>query len=332
MGYLDGKKVLVTGGTGSLGQSLTARMLSGQHGTPRAITIMSRGSTMQHIMKEDFDSPLIEFFQGDVSNLLDMMHAVEGQDVIIHAAAMKHVGDCEKWPEKADLINVGGTENLIKALKHRSVDTVVGISSDKGKDPDNWYGATKRKQERIILAANFEIPQTRFICVCYGNVMASNGSVIWRWKNQISHGLRMTINDTNMTRFLISLSQAVDTVMEALEHAARGEVYVPIIPSATVGDLAEVVRGDADVDFQVKGRDKGEKIHETMINEDEALRTVRRGNWYVVTRTIQDKPCLSGPYVSRDYLIGRDELKALLVKYGLLETEREEIIMGSGTD
>ena len=321
MSYLEGKSILITGGAGSLGQNLVRCFLSGQYGTPKRITVFSRNETNQHEMKINFKSPKINYFLGDMRDRIAVHHVVEGQDIIIHAASMKHVGNCTAQPDLAWEINVTGTEHLVDATRQAGVETVLNISSDKGKNPENWYGRTKYEQEKRILDANRTCLGTRFIAVCYGNVMASNGSVIQKWHTKITKGEPIQVTDPSMTRFLISLPQAVDTVMAALGNARRGEIYIPIIPSATIGDLAEVMVDGRPVEVQVIGRMPEEKVHETLTTEEEAQRLIKRDKWYVVSRTIQDVPALAKPYISKDYLISKQELRDLLDKYGLLIKE-----------
>lgn len=321
MSYFDGKSVLITGGTGSLGRAMTKRLLSGQHGKPKCITIFSRNESKQEENKVLFPSPLMRYYLGDIQNKRDISHVVLGQDIIIHTASMKGVGNCEAQPRLARNVNVVGTQNLIEAVSESEVDTVVNISSDKGKYPENYYGQTKLEQEQIVLDANHCVPHTRFIACCYGNVMGSNGSVIQAWNTKLSNGEPIDINDVRATRFLISLQKAVDTIITALEDAKRGEIYIPVIPSATLGDLADVVIGDKKVERRYPGMRSYEKFHETLTTEEEALRTIRRDGYFVVTRTIQDKPAITKPYISKDYLIGKDELRELLSKNGLLLKE-----------
>lgn len=322
MSRIDGARILITGGSGSLGRALIKRLLSGENGTPKSITVFSRNEDKQNENKLMFSNPLIKYRLGDMIDKSAVQRVVEGHDIIIHAAAMKHVRNCTVQPELAWAINVSGTENLIEAVKDNQVDTVVNISSDKGVQPQNWYGYTKHVQEQKMLEANHIIPQTRFIAVCYGNVMASNGSVLQRWASEISNNKPINVNDPNMTRFLIALPQAVDTIMMALENAKRGEIYIPIIPSATMADLADVVIDGRNVEIKYPGKGDDEKMHETLVANDEVLRTIRNGNYYVVTRSIQEKPAINKAYISKDFLISKNELRELLDKYGLLIREK----------
>lgn len=318
---LDGRRILITGGTGSLGTALVRRIVSGDFGEARSITIYSRDEAKQHSMAMEFKgSGGIRFIIGDVRNYPAVLAALQGVDVVFNTAAMKHVGACERNPWEAVLTNCNGTENIIRAIRESrsSVETVVGVSSDKGCHPVNVYGATKFIQEKLLLQANEVCHNTRFVSVCYGNVMASRGSVIPIFRAQVKAGWPVTVTHPMMTRFLISLDQAVDTLMAALSSALPGEVYVPVIPSAYVGDIARAIIGSRDIPITIVGKGQGEKMHEVLITEEEIERTVKRDTYYVITPNAQRKPVLSKEYNSRDYLISLPELKDLLTRHGLV--------------
>jgi FlaA1/EpsC-like NDP-sugar epimerase len=323
MNKLDGAKVIIIGGTGSLGQHLTKRLLSGKEGIPASITIFSRDEDKQHSMRLAHPQPQLKFVIGDVRDLHSVFMALQGMDIVFNAAAMKHVPSCEEQPDEAISTNVFGTRNIlyaIKELRHQP-DTVIGVSSDKGVHPQNTYGVTKLLQEKLIMWGNKFCQPTRFVCVCYGNVLASRGSIIPVFQKQITDGGPVTVTDPAMTRFLISLDQAVNTLMTALREAEKGEIYIPIIPSATVGDIADAMIGDRDIRIKIIGKREGEKIHEVLVTEDDAARTARRGDYYVVTNKVQARPCLHGEYNSRDYLINKAQVRELLISNGLLEKE-----------
>lgn len=320
MSQIDGKNVLIIGGTGSLGTHLTRRLLSGKDGNPASVSIFSRDEDKQHSMRLEYPDKRLKFIIGDVRDINAVRAALHGADMVFNAAAMKHVPSCEAYPIEAVKTNVLGTINIVETIRgfNIPVETVVGVASDKGAHPCNLYGSTKFTQAAILLNANNYIPDTRFISVCYGNVLASRGSVIPVFQKQIGDGGPVTITDPFMSRFLISLDQAVDTLLEALENAQRGEVYVPIIPSAYVGDIAKVLINGNGIETRIIGKRTGEKMHEVLITEEETERVVRRGDYYVVTQHTQENPVLIKEYNSRDYLISYEELREIFIKQGFV--------------
>ena len=257
---LKGKRVLITGGTGSLGQVLGRRLLSGEMGQPAKIVVFSRDEAKQHAMRVAYlhqhavtdeviyhnFRELLEFRIGDVRDFHSVASALRGADVVFNAAALKQVPTCEYFPYEAVTTNVGGPENIVRAIQEHEmpVETVIGISTDKACKPVNVMGMTKAIQERVFIQANMRCQNTRFVCVRYGNVLASRGSVIPLFHEQIRGGGPVTITTTDMTRFLLSLDQAVDTVFAALSEARRGETYIPRVPSALVVDIAESLIGE----------------------------------------------------------------------------------------
>ena len=255
-------------------------------------------------------------------------------DVVFNAAALKHVPTCEYFPFEAVQTNIGGPENIIRAIReHRlPVQTVVGISTDKACKPVNVMGMTKAIQERVFIRANLDCPGTRFICVRYGNVLASRGSVIPLFHEQIRNGGPVTITTPEMTRFLLSLNQAVDLIFAALGEAYPGETYIPRVPAAKITDIVSVLVGDRPIDTHFTGIRPGEKIHEILVSEEEAHRTIARGSHYVILpilpellRAGSDGPRLEREYSSADCLLPKEEVKALLEDHGLLSVDRLEI-------
>src|SRR5207244_1574933 len=266
---LKDKRVVVTGGTGSLGKVLVKRLLGGQLGLPRQITVFSRDEAKQHSMRLAFQhmlastdeviyhnfEQLLQFRIGDVRYLHRVCTALRYAAVVFNAAALKQVPSCEYFPYEAVQTNIIGAQNIIRAIReHRlPVETVVGVSTDKACKPVNVMGMTKAVQERLFVRANLDGGDTRFICVRYGNVLASRGSVIPLFHEQIRRGGPVTITTTDMTRFLLSLEQAVDTIFAALRNAARGETYIPRVPSAKVIDISEALIGDRKIETVVTG-------------------------------------------------------------------------------
>jgi UDP-glucose 4-epimerase len=339
---LDNKSVLITGGTGSLGKVLTGRLLSGEMGTPKRIVIFSRDEAKQHFMRVAYmnkhavtdeviyqrANELLEFKIGDVRDFHSVSSALQGIDFVFNAAALKQVPTCEYFPYQAVMTNISGPENIVRAIEeqHLPVDTVVGISTDKACKPVNVMGLTKAIQERVFIEANLRCPATRFVCVRYGNVLASRGSVIPLFHDQIRNGGPVTVTTPDMTRFLISLDQAVDTVFAALTSGERGDTYIPRIPSALVVDIAAALIGDRPIKTVITGIRPGEKLHEILVSEEERFRTVERGHYYVITSILPEirkqqmaaQPLLQDEYSSKSNLMTRKETEELLRKFKLL--------------
>jgi FlaA1/EpsC-like NDP-sugar epimerase len=295
---LKGKSVLVTGGTGSMGKTMVKRLLSAGADMPSKIIVLSRDEAKQHDMRVDYlhrgaatDAAMYDNFQralefriGDVRNFSDVVSAARDADVIINAAALKQVPVCEYFPEQAVLTNCIGAANIVRAINENRlpVETVVAVSTDKACKPVNVMGMTKAIQERIITSANVLNPGTRFVSVRYGNVLASRGSVVPLFHDQIAAGGPITITDARMTRFLISLNEAVDTVLEAIDHALPGETYIPSAPGANMVDLAKALIGDRSIEIKYTGIRPGEKFDEILVSVEEAHQTIRRGDYYVI--------------------------------------------------
>jgi len=292
------KTILVTGGTGSMGRTFVHRVLTGELGTPKKIIVLSRDEAKQHEMRMSYLHKLVatdeviyrnfmnvlEFRIGDVRNYADVCSAVKHADIVVNAAALKQVPACEYFPTQAVLTNCMGATNLVRAIEENGypVDTVIGISTDKACKPVNVMGMTKSIQERIFISANILNPRTRFICVRYGNVLASRGSVIPLFHDQIRKGGPVTVTVPEMTRFLLSLNQAVDTVFTAIREARRGETYVPYAPAATVLNTAKALIAGRNIEIKITGIRPGEKMHEIMVSEEEANHCVKRGNYYAI--------------------------------------------------
>lgn len=339
---LEGKSVLVTGGTGSLGRALVRRILSGEQGNPKKVIVMSRDEAKQHAMRVAYlnrqvttDEVIYHNFEkilgfriGDVRSYADVCSALRGIDVVANAAALKQVPTCEYFPGQAVSTNCLGPENIVRAIREHGypVETVVGISTDKACKPVNVMGMTKAVQERIFIAANILIPDTRFICVRYGNVLSSRGSVIPLFHQQIRAGGPVTITSTQMTRFLLSLDEAVNVVFRALEEGKRGETYIPILRSARVMDIARAMLGDrTDIDIEEIGVRPGEKLNEVLVSEEECHHVVRRGDYYVILPLMPElredqmpEPVLQSEYSSGDDLLDATSTAKLLARNKLL--------------
>ena len=281
---LNEKSILITGGTGSLGQALTKYILANYPNITRLV-IYSRDEQKQYQMEQEFPPhkyPQLRFFIGDVRDKERLVRAMQGIDYVIHAAAMKHVPIAEYNPDECVKTNVGGAENVIKAALKTNVSHVVALSTDKACAPINLYGATKLTSDKLFVAAN-NIKGKRdikFSVVRYGNVMGSNGSVIpfFLKRKEIDNVLPITVE--SMTRFNISLQGGVDMVMHALQTAWGGEIFVPKIPSFRIIDVAEAIGPNCEK--RVIGIRPGEKIHEEMISSSDSFFTYDLGKYYVI--------------------------------------------------
>jgi len=342
---LTGKRIVVTGGTGSLGKVLIRRLLSGEMGQPAKITVFSRDEAKQHNMRVEYMQKtavtdeviyrnfqqLLEFWIGDVRDFHSVSSVLRNADLVFNAAALKQVPTCEYFPFEAVQTNIGGPQNIVRAIREHNlpVETVVGVSTDKACKPVNVMGMTKAIQERVFIRANMDCPKTRFVCVRYGNVLASRGSVIPLFYEQIRQGGPVTITTEDMTRFLLSLEQAVDVIFAALRTANRGETYIPRIPAAKITDLARVMIGEKPIKILITGIRPGEKIHEILVSEEEAHRTVARGDYYVILPILPElrlsdetNQYLSKEYSSSDSLMSKEDLNKLLEHFHLLSLEK----------
>jgi UDP-glucose 4-epimerase len=336
---LEGKQILITGGTGSLGKVLTRRILSGEAGHPAKVIIFSRDEAKQHYIRVEYENRvdatdeiiyrnfqrLLQFHIGDVRDYGSVASVLRGVDIVVNAAAMKQVPTCEYFPYEAVRTNVSGTENIVHAIQEHNlpVETVVGVSTDKACKPVNVMGMTKALQERVFIQGNMRCPGTRFVCTRYGNVLASRGSVIPLFHEQIRSGGPVTITTPDMTRFLLTLDDAVDMIFAAIGEARPGETLVPRAPSAKITDVATALIGDRRIQKVTTGIRPGEKIHEIMVSEEEAYRTVRRGRWYVIRPMLPEVAndnevtgdgagCLQSAYSSNDCVMNLEETTAML--------------------
>ena len=340
MPFLENKAVVITGGTGSLGRAIVHRVLSGELGTPKKVIVFSRDEAKQHDMRMSYLHKLVatdeviyrnfmnilEFRIGDVRNYADVCSVVRDADIVVNSAALKQVPICEYFPMQALMTNCMGAANIVRAIEENGypVDTVVAISTDKACKPVNVMGMTKAIQERIITAANILNHKTRFICVRYGNVLSSRGSVIPLFHEQIRNGGPVTVTVPEMTRFLLSINQAVDTVYAALREARRGEIYVPNAPSATIFNIAKALIGKRRTEIKLTGIRPGEKMHEIMISEEEANRCVKRGEYYVIRAMLpelcnvdkQEPNALTKEFSSADTVLDLGGTVTLLKKHG----------------
>jgi UDP-glucose 4-epimerase len=285
---IKNKTLLITGGTGSFGSAVLQRFLHTQHFSE--IRIFSRDEKKQDDMRNLLKSPKLKFYIGDVRDFNSVEHATRDVDYIFHAAALKQVPSCEFFPMQAVKTNVEGTQNVIRAAAQNSVQKVICLSTDKAAYPINAMGISKAMMEKVAIAESRNIKNTTVCLTRYGNVMASRGSVIPLFINQIKSGLPLTITDPNMTRFLMSLHDAVDLVLFAFEHGNSGDLFVNKAPAATIGDLAQAIKELAQVDNEIKiiGTRHGEKLYETLCTREEMVKAEDMGDFYRVPADNRD--------------------------------------------
>ncbi|HEY9206270.1 MAG TPA: UDP-N-acetylglucosamine 4,6-dehydratase family protein [Candidatus Methanoperedens sp.] len=338
MGYdfLSNKKILITGGTGSLGRVLVKEVL--QH-HPEVIRIFDVDETeqfeFQHELKEYKDS--IRFLLGDVRDRERLKRATEGIDIIFHTAALKHVEACEYNPFEAVKTNILGMQNVIDVAIDNDVSKIIFTSSDKAVNPSNTMGATKLLAEKLMTSANYYkgAHDCIFSSVRFGNVMGSRGSVIPLFKQQIKSGGPVTITDPTMTRFMMSVSQAIDLVFRSTEISQGGEVFIFKMPVVNISDLARVLIEELaprygydsdDIGLEIIGTKPGEKMYEELMTEDEAARSLEREDMYIIIPEIKEElsnfvesmyratPIRTKDYVSKDVVpINGDQIKAILL-------------------
>ncbi len=276
---LDNKTILVTGGCGFFGQNFVRYVLKNHN--PRSIRVYDNRELAQVEMRRKFNDPRLRFLIGDVRDKERLTRAMNGVDIVIHAAALKHVPICEYNPIEAVKTNIDGTANVIEAALDNGVEKVLAISTDKAVRPVNLYGATKMVAEKLFVQANAYRgdKNTIFSCTRYGNVVGSSGSVIPLFKEQRKNGT-VTITDPRMTRFWITMEQGIKFVIESLEKMRGGEIFVPKIPSTKITDLSNVLAPGALV--QVIGARPGEKIHEELLTAEEALHAKEFDIYFII--------------------------------------------------
>jgi UDP-N-acetylglucosamine 4,6-dehydratase/5-epimerase len=320
--FLSGSSLLITGGTGSFGKAFIEHALDNLN--PKRIVIFSRDELKQYEARQKFkDDPRLRWFIGDIRDQHRLIRAMHNIDYVVHAAALKQVDTAEYNPFEYVQTNIIGTQNVIEAAIDAGVKKVVALSTDKASSPINLYGATKLAADKLCQSANHYAAgyETRFSVVRYGNVMGSRGSVIPFWKQLATEGKEIPITDSRMTRFWITLPQAVKFVIESFDLMQGGEVFVPRIPSMKILDLAEAVSPGAKT-YEIGVR-PGEKLHEEMIAADDSRRTISLSDRYVILPTVAEwgyEP-LSGDSVadgfayrsdSNDTWLSVDEIRKLL--------------------
>ena len=294
MSIFKDKTLMITGGTGSFGNAVLKRFLRTDI---KEIRIFSRDEKKQDDMRHEYQAKYpdvagkIKFFIGDVRNLESCRAAIPGTDYIFHAAALKQVPSCEFFPMEAVRTNVIGTDNVLTAAIEAKVKCVICLSTDKAAYPINAMGITKAIEEKVAIAKSRYSGETKICCTRYGNVMCSRGSVIPLWIDQIRKGNPITLTEPSMTRFIMSLEEAVDLVLFAFEHGSNGDILVQKAPACTIGTQAEAVCelfGGKKEDIKVIGIRHGEKMYETLLTKEEAAKAVDMGDFYRVPADNRD--------------------------------------------
>jgi UDP-glucose 4-epimerase len=285
---IKGKTLLITGGTGSFGNAVLARFLNTDHF--KEIRIFSRDEKKQDDMRTALKNDKLKFYIGDVRSYDSVERAMRGVDYVFHAAALKQVPSCEFFPIEATRTNVFGTQNVIDAAAFNNVQKVICLSTDKAAYPINAMGISKALMEKVAVAASRNLKNTTVCLTRYGNVMASRGSVIPLFLQQIREGKELTITDPKMTRFLMSLEEAVELVLFAFEHGNAGDLFVNKAPAGTIGDLAQAIKElcNSDTPIKIIGTRHGEKVYETLCTREEMNKAEDMGGFYRIPADNRD--------------------------------------------
>jgi UDP-N-acetylglucosamine 4,6-dehydratase len=304
---LDNKVVLITGGTGSFGQEFVKHLLY-NYKKIKKIIIFSRDELKQYEMEMLFPTKKYEhlrYFLGDVRDKERLVRACEGVNIIIHAAALKHVPIAEYNPIESIKTNILGAQNIIEASISQNVNKVIALSTDKATSPINLYGATKLCSEKLFSAANlYKGPRNiKFAIVRYGNVLNSRGSVVPNFLNQIKNNGILNITDRNMTRFTMTLKESIKLVMYAIKNMEGGEIFIPKIPSYKILDLAKAINSSARIKYT--GIRPGEKYHEELITKSESYKTIENKNYYIILPDFMKKSVLKKKNKAKSYFSGK---------------------------
>lgn len=333
----SGKTLMITGGTGSFGQAVLKRFLDTDIGE---IRIFSRDEKKQDDMRHHYQNPKIKYYIGDVRDLASVQSAMHGVDYLFHAAALKQVPSCEFFPIEAVKTNVLGTDNVLTACIQAGVRKVICLSTDKAAYPVNAMGTSKAMMEKVFIAKSRTVPpeQTLICGTRYGNVMCSRGSVIPLFIEQIKSGQPLTVTHPDMTRFIMSLEEAVELVLFAFEHAHTGDILVKKAPACTIGVLAQAVKElfHADNPVRVIGIRHGEKMYETLLTNEECVRALDMGDFYRVPSDSRDlnydkyfvqgdekRNTLTEFNSNNTHLLTVDEVKARLLSLAYIQEELE---------
>ena len=299
----DGKTILITGGTGSLGKALTKRLLELN---AKTIRIYSRNESKQIEMESDFDDRRLRFFVGDIRDSERLFTALEDVDIVFHAAALKHVPKIEYNPFESIKTNVIGSQNVIDNSLKQDVEKVVCVGTDKAVSPLNTYGATKLLMEKLFVSANNyvnpEKHKTKFVAVRYGNVLGSSGSVIPKFIEQIKQNKEITITDPRMTRFSITMEEALDLIMKAAEIGNSSEVFIPKLKSYTINNVKNsLIKLLGNTEENIIGIRPGEKLHEVLINTEEIRYTWEMDDLYIIFNPLQINEKYNPELIQKQY-------------------------------
>ena len=331
---LQNKTLLITGGTGSFGNAVLNRFLHTDHFSE--IRIFSRDEKKQDDMRNQLKNDKLKFYIGDVRDYSSIERAMRGVDYVFHAAALKQVPSCEFFPMEATKTNVFGTQNVIDAAGVNNVRKVICLSTDKAAYPINAMGISKALMEKVAVAASRNLTETTVCLTRYGNVMASRGSVIPLFLKQIQSGETLTITDPNMTRFMMSLDEAVDLVLFAFENGNSGDLFVNKAPAGTIGDLAQALKElcNANTEFKIIGTRHGEKLYETLCTREEMVKAEDMGDFYRIpadNRDLnyaqyfseggQDVSVIEDYHSHNTIQLGVEGMKKLLIKLPLIRKE-----------
>ena len=332
-----GKTLLITGGTGSFGNAVLNRFLQTDHFNE--IRIFSRDEKKQDDMRNQLKSDKLKFYIGDVRDYSSVERAMRGVDYVFHAAALKQVPSCEFFPLEATKTNVFGTQNVIDAAGVNKVKKVICLSTDKAAYPINAMGISKALMEKVAVAASRNLTETKVCLTRYGNVMASRGSVIPLFLKQIQNGEILTITDPMMTRFMMSLDEAVELVLFAFEHGNSGDLFVNKAPAGTIGDLAQALKElfNANNEVKIIGTRHGEKLYETLCTREEMVKAEDMGDFYRIpadnrdlnyaryfSEGEQDVSIIADYHSHNTEQLGVEGMKKLLVKLPLIQ----EVVFG----
>ena len=330
---LKDKTVLITGGTGSLGQALTRKLLETD---VKTIRIFSRNENKQVSMESEFNDKRLRFFIGDIRELSRLYKAFENVDIVFHAAALKHVPVVEYNPFEGIKTNVIGSQNVIDACLHENIPLAICVGTDKAVSPLNTYGATKLLMEKLFVAANPELPnKTRFIALRYGNVLGSSGSVVPKFIKQIREKEKITITEPNMTRFSLTMNEALDFIIESAFLGKSSEVFVPKLKAYSIMDLKDaLIEIVGNAKEEIVSIRPGEKLHETLINADELRYAWEFDDKYIIFSPFRDMDEIKSSYpgikkleMSDSYSsnlvekLSKDELKKIIEESSLLESD-----------
>ena len=324
----NNKRIFISGATGSWGQTLTAMLLKNYN--PKEIICFSRGELQQVLMQRRFHDPRLKFVIGDVRDYKSVRFATKDVDVIFHLAALKHVPVCEDHPQEAIKTNITGTTNIVNAAIENRVSKVIDVSTDKAVEPLNLYGMTKSVGEKLIIQGNDLSEHTKFVCIRGGNVMGSNGSVIPYFVEQIKSGGPVTITDLEMTRFFLTLEEAITLLFKAATDSIGGETFVMNMPACYIRDVAEVLMEHyGQVTVKEIGRKPGEKLDEMLISKHDAALSYYYDENYFVTLPVKRAAELEEKYSqlvkfdqtefsSKTFIMNKQEIKQMLIKGGFI--------------